>query len=148
MTFSTEFLDAFIDTLLPGLPATPDAAALPSGSTVGLTDRLATQLATHHDRTAFEHVLQVLATQRGDAAGFVRADESQRIAAVQATERTEGSAFQALVLLMLADYYEAEPVMHALGWRVAPPQPQGFTLPPFDAHLLEPVRQRGSEWRA
>jgi hypothetical protein len=147
MTFSSEFLNAFIDTLLPGTPATHDAPALPAGSQVGVAASFTTQLATHRDRETFARILNAIATQCGEANAFVRADEAQRIAAMQAVERAEGSAFQALVLLILADYYDSADVMRALGWRAAPPQPQGFTLPPFDASSLAQARQHGSLWR-
>jgi hypothetical protein len=148
MTFSPEFLNALIDTLLPGLPATADAPALPAGTQVGIVASFAAQLALQRERETFAHILHEIAKQCGGVDDFVRADEAQRIAAVQAVERAEGSAFQAMMVLILANYCEAEPVLRALGWRSEPPQPQGFGLPPFDASLLEQVKRQGSQWRA
>ena len=55
-------------------------------------------------------------------------------------------AFKALLAEALATYYEAAPVIAALGWRVAPPQPHGHDVAANDEATLRSPGQ--SERRA
>jgi hypothetical protein len=138
------FLSAFVDTLLPGDDGAP---RLPSATDAGVATKLAHHLVAGRDRLAHEVVLHAIANAaRGDEA-FVRADEAGRIAAVRRVEAEMRGPFQALVSVVLQDYYEAETVLVAMGWRADPPQPSGHVLSPFDESLLEPVRRRARMWR-
>jgi hypothetical protein len=130
------FLAAVIDALLPG------DDALPSGTQAGLVP------AAHAG--AHRAVFDAIAAETGGDEPFVRADESARTAAVRAVERALPDAFRALLVAVLSDYYEAPPVLTALGWRTDPPQPAGHALPSFDdptSERLERVRQRTKLWR-
>jgi len=138
-----EFLAAVIDTLLPREGNAPSRAApLPSGTQAGLdpADYAAS------GRVVFEAV----AAQAGGDDLFIRADENTRIATLEAVERTAPDAFRALLATVLSDYYEAPPVLTALGWRIDPPQPAGHTVSAGDEAtrgLLRPTARRERLWR-
>lgn len=171
------FLSAVVDTLLPGeegeaqeprrradgprrrwpLRARWAAAAptkrmgeagrsLPPASAVGVAVRLADHLAARLDDWHLE-VLRAVASAAGGEEAFVRANEDARIAAMRLVEGEMHRPFAALVSRVLQDYYEAEAVIIAMGWRVEPPQPDGHALPPFDDALLAPVKRRRRMWR-
>lgn len=139
-----EFLSAVVDTLLPGDDGAPQ---LPSGTAAGVAAKLAQHLVAGRDRAAHQVVLEAIASAAGSEEGFLRADAAGRIAAVRHVEAEMRGPFQVLVSLLLRDYYDAEPVLIAMGWRAEPPQPQGHALPRFDEALLEPVKRRGRMWR-
>jgi gluconate 2-dehydrogenase subunit 3-like protein len=137
------FLSAVVDTLLPG---DDDPQPLPTGTAAGVARKLE-QLVAEPDRALRDVVLQAIAgAARGEDA-FVRADAAGRIAAVRQVEAELPGPFQALVAVALRDYYEADLVLLAMGWRAEPPQPQGHALPPFDEALLGAVRRRARMWR-
>jgi hypothetical protein len=137
------FIAAVVDTLLPGdaggLEGEPP---LPRGSAAGID--LAALAKSHGP--AFE----AIARQAAGAEAFAAAAEPARIAAVHAVERAMPDAFRAMLSALLADYYESEPVLHAMDWRGDPPQPQGYVMPAQDAATTEwfgRVRQRRKLWR-
>jgi len=92
-------------------------------------------------------VLDAVATAAGGQDAFVRADSLGRIASVRRVEAEMPGPFRALVAVVLQDYYEADVVLLAMGWRAEPPQPQGHVVRPFDEALLGPVRRRSRMWR-
>lgn len=49
---------------------------------------------------------------------------------------------------LLTAYYSHPAVIQAFGWPLAPPQPEGYTLEPFDESLLAPVKRRKPFWRS
>jgi hypothetical protein len=134
MTHAT--LLAVLDVLLPGDEGEPP---LPSASAAGLDPAALARLAAP--------VLDAL----GDHDGFLTASAAVRVARLRAIEQARPDAFKALLSEALARYYEAPPVLAALGWHTAPPQPRGHDVAPTDAvtlRLLERVKQRGRLWRA
>jgi hypothetical protein len=139
-----EFLSAVVDTLLPGDRGVPP---LPTGTAAGVAAKLE-HLVADRDRALREVVLQAIASAARSEDAFVRMDAAGRIASVRQVEAEMPGPFRALVALVLQDYYEAEIVLLAMGWRAEPPQPRGHLLPPFDEALLEPVRRRGRIWRS
>ena len=141
---TSEFLSAVVDTLLPG---DDDPPPLPSGTDAAVATKLAEHLVAGRDRARHEAVLQAIASAARGEEAFLRANAAERIASVRRVEAEMRGPFQALVALVLHDYYEAEAVLSAVGWRAEPPQPEGHVLPPFDEALLEPVRRRGPTWR-
>jgi hypothetical protein len=139
-----EFLRAVVDTLVPGDDGVPP---LPSATVAGVAAKLAEHLGADRARAQRELVLRAIAmASRGDEA-FVRAEAAERVAIVRRVEAELRGPFEAFVSLVLQDYYEAEAVLLAMGWRAEPPQPQGHRLLPFDEALLEPVKRRGRMWR-
>ena len=132
-----EFLAAVIDTLLPG------DDALPSGTQADLDP------AAYAD--SHGAAFAAIAAQVGGGELFVRADESARCEALKAVEQLKPDVFRALLVAVLSDYYEAPPVLAALGWRIDPPQPSGHAMPKLDdptTERLERVGRRGKLWRA
>jgi hypothetical protein len=139
-----EFLSAVVDTLLPGDRGVPP---VPTGTAAGVAAKLE-HLVADRDRALRDVVLQAIASAARSEDAFVRMDAAGRIASVRQVEAEMPGPFRALVALVLQDYYEAEIVLLAMGWRAEPPQPHGHLLPPFDEALLEPVRRRGRIWRS
>jgi hypothetical protein len=137
------FLSAVVDTLLPGDHA---ASPLPTGTAAGVAKKLEDVVAGPN-RAPHDVVLQAIASAARGEEAFLQADAAGRIASVRRVEAEMPGPFHALVALVVQDYYEAEAVLLAMGWRAEPPQPQGHALPPFDEALLEPVRRRGRMWR-
>ena len=139
-----EFLSAVVDTLLPGDAATPP---LPSGTEVGIAERLAEHVVASRDRARHDAVLHAIADAARGEDAFVRADAAERISSVKRVEAEMGEPFRAFVSLLLQDYYETDAVLVAIGSRAEPPQPDGHVIAPFDETLLDPVRRRGPMWR-
>ena len=139
-----EFLSAVVDTLLPGDAATPP---LPSGTEVGIAEKLAEHVVASRDGARHAAVLHAIADAARGEDAFMRADAAGRISCVERVEAEMGEPFRALVSLLLQDYYETDAVLLAVGLRTEPPQPDGHVIAPFDETLLDPVRRRGPMWR-
>ena len=137
------FLSVVVDTLLPGDHGAPP---LPTGTVAGVATELQHHVAAP-DGAPHGVVLHAIASAAGGEEAFVRADAAGQIASVQRVEAEMPGPFHALVVLALRDYYQAELVLLAMGWRAEPPQPQGHVMPPFDDALLAPVKRRARMWR-
>lgn len=133
---SRAMLLAVLDTMLPGDSGQPPLpAASEAELDLGTLERLA------------EPVIAALA----DRNAFLMAAPADRVAQLRIVELNVPDAFKALLAEALATYYEAPPVIAALGWRAAPPQPHGHDVAPnVDAiwRGLENVKARGQLWRA
>lgn len=126
---------AVLDTLLPGDESEP---TLPSASEAAL------------DLKTLERLAEPVVAGLGDADSFLMASAMDRVAKLRAVEQGAPNAFKALLAEALAAYYEAAPVLAALGWRAAPPQPHGHDVAPNDEVMLrslDKVRGRGQLWR-
>lgn len=78
------------------------------------------------------------------------ADAARRHNVLTTIEAQHPQDFRDLVLALIKAYYEAGPVLEAMGWRSAPPQPQGHVVAPMDATLapaLAKVAERKRLWR-
>jgi hypothetical protein len=127
---------AVLDTLLPG---DQGDAPLPPLSKAGL------------DLARLERLAEPVIAALGDRDGFLTAVPADRVAKLRVVELNAPDAFKALLAEALAAYYEAPPVLAALGWRSAPPQPHGHEVAPNDEvtlGTLEKVKSRGPLWRA
>jgi hypothetical protein len=126
---------AILDTLLPGDEGGPP---LPSASAAALPLK------------GLERLAEPIAVALGDADAFLASSPPERVAKLRAVEQAMPEQFRLFLGEALATYYEAAPVLAALGWRVAPPQPHGHNLEPADTatwQRLERVRDRGKLWR-
>ena len=126
---------ALLDTMLPGDAGQPP---LPAASQAGLELAKLERLA--------EPVISALA----DRDAFLMATPADRVAQLRIVELNVPDAFKALLAEALATYYEAPPVIAALGWRAAPPQPHGHDVAPNDDATwrgLAKVKARGKRWR-
>jgi hypothetical protein len=133
---SRVLLLAMLDTMFPGDAGQPPLpAASEAGLDLGMLERLA------------EPVMAALA----DRDAFLMAAPADRVALLRVVELNVPDAFKALLAEALATYYEAPPVVAALGWRTAPPQPHGHDVAPSDDALwrtLHKVKARGQLGRA
>jgi len=86
----------------------------------------------------------------GGEAAFVEASPASRAALMRGVEKEDAGAFRALVQAVLEDYYEAPPVLQALGWRGGGVQPDGNVVEEADAVTLARLdrqRTRRPFWR-
>ena len=126
---------AVLDTLLPGDEGEPP---LPTASEAA------------HDLKTLDSLAEPVVTVLGDHDEFLMASPADRVARLRAAEQRAPAAFKALLAEALAAYYEAAPVLAALGWRAAPPQPHGHEVAPTEEatiRSLEKVKSRGQLWR-
>jgi hypothetical protein len=127
---------AVLDTMLPGDTSEPP---LPAASHAGL------------DLGKLERPAEPVVGALADRDAFLMAGPADRVAQLRIVELNVPDAFKALLAEALATYYEAPPVIAALGWRAAPPQPHGHDVAPNDDATwrgLENVKARGQLWRA
>ncbi len=140
---SGNFLQAVIDAMLPAEMAPPPAGAgrIPSGSETGI------DLVRYPQSVP---VLEALRQANGGEAAFLASSPEQRRAILEAVERAQPAVFQALLAVLLPDYYEDPAVLRAFGWRAAPPQPLGHVVPAGDeatGEALERAKRRSGLWR-
>jgi hypothetical protein len=80
----------------------------------------------------------------------VFAEASKRPAILTSLETEHPQEFREFVLSLIKAYYESGQVLEAMGWRSAPPQPQGYKVAPMDEALapaLSRVAERKRLWR-
>jgi hypothetical protein len=78
------------------------------------------------------------------------ADAGKRRNLLGTLETIHPQEFRDFVLGLLKAYYETGQVLEALGWRSAPPQPQGHVVAPMDEGLassLARIAERRRLWR-
>ena len=78
------------------------------------------------------------------------ADAGKRHKILASLEQSHPREFRDFVLGLIKAYYEAGQVLEAMGWRSAPPQPQGHVIAPMDEDLapaLAKVAERKRLWR-
>ena len=127
---------AVLDTLFPGDSGQPP---LPAASQAAL------------DLAKLEHLAEPVIAALNDRSAFLTSAPADRVAQLRIAELNVPDAFKALLAEALAAYYEAPPVIAALGWRAAPPQPHGHDVAANDGATwrgLEKVKARGQLWRA
>jgi hypothetical protein len=119
------------DLILPG-----DAAGLPAGSLIpDVMDVLAQSTSP-------------IKTLLGSHPEF--ADAGKRRDLLTSLEAAHPQEIRELVLALIKAYYESGQVLEAMGWRSAPPQPQGHVLASMDEALassLHRIAERKRLWR-
>ncbi|MBN8938612.1 MAG: hypothetical protein J0H01_03935 [Rhizobiales bacterium] len=141
-TFSDSFLDAVIDSLLPGETDSAGGTPLPAATGAGLAGR------SYGARHAA--VLAAIGREAGGEQAFAGAAAAQRKRVLEAVEQSLSGPFRALVQELVADYHERPQVLAAYGWRAEPPQPLGHRVEAADAAAwagLDKVKARGPIWR-
>jgi|SRR5687768_16224671 hypothetical protein len=124
-------LQLLADLILPG-----DETGLPAGSLI-------------------PDVMDVLARSTSPIKALVGshpdfADAGKRRDLLTTLESTHPQEFRDFVLGLIKAYYESGQVLEAMGWRSAPPQPQGHVLAPMDEALassLARIAERRRLWR-
>jgi hypothetical protein len=91
--------------------------------------------------------LQEAATRRNPAGwtALTAADKAEVFGAFAATDQFFLPAF---LFLAYSGYYQAPPIVEALGMEARPPHPTGYRMEGNDLSLLEPVRRRGRMYRS
>jgi hypothetical protein len=72
---------------------------------------------------------------------------SQKDTLLRELEAADGATFNAVLELVYLAYYGDPRVQRRVSWRGGPLQPEGFPLKPFDAEILQNVRERRPFWR-
>ncbi|QCI63563.1 hypothetical protein [Phreatobacter stygius] len=151
-TFSDSFLDAVIDTVLPGEVHSALGPPLPSASAAGLAGRrYGSRHAAVLTAIAQEAAKSQAVKSQAASDGLAAAGPEQRRLILAAVEQVMFEPFRALVQDIVADYHDQPAVLVAYGWRVEPPQPHGHRIAAADAETLarlERVKARGPLWRA
>jgi len=137
----TGLLTALLDTMLPG-----DGADWPAAGAHGLAARLQELVAGVPDGPkGLTTVLTALPK------GFADLDQDHREVALRAIETDMPQPFDAVVTAAYNAYYTDPAVRDVIerltGYENRPPQPEGYTLEPFDESLLDKVKARGRIWR-
>jgi hypothetical protein len=134
-----ELLSSVLDRLL---PAREDGRVDGAGA-LGLAAYLEQAAAREPElRGALAELLAPLA-----ADGFARLAPDAQVARLAALAQQATTAFHALVLHSYRGYYSHPRVVEALGMEPRPPFPQGYSVPPTDFSLLDPVRARAKLYR-
>jgi len=138
VTLDADRLAALLETLLPGSADWPAASELDLASTVNRR----VGMAEGHDQ-AIARLLAALPAEFGDASADAREE---------VLREHEGTNDFGVALLVAYDaYYVHERVLGLLeqrcGYVTRPPQPEGFTLEPFDESRLARIREREPFWR-
>ena len=119
------------DVILPG-----DEAVLPPGSLVPDVMAVVAQSTSPIKSRACDHP------------DFAKASKRQSI--LVGLEAEHPQQFRDFVLSLIKSYYESGHVLEAMGWRSAPPQPQGHQVAAMDEALapaLARVAERKRLWR-
>lgn len=119
------------DLILPG-----DETGLPPGSLIPDVMAVLAQSTSPIKALALDHP------------GF--AEASRRDGVLHRLEAEHLQDFRDLVMALIKAYYESGQVLEAMGWRSAPPQPQGHAVAPMDDALkpaLARVAERKRLWR-
>ena len=132
------FIDAVIDTLLPGVTEANGVTA-PPASAVGIWPLVESERNLR--------IMAAIAQAAGGEEAFRTGTDDFRIRILKRIEATNAPDFGAFVTAVLTRYYEHPQVISAFGWPSRPPQPEGHEMPEFDEKLLDPVKARGEIWR-
>jgi hypothetical protein len=142
MSTHRDFLSCVVDTLLPGERGAGGRSALPTGTAAGVK--------LDGSEAAQAAILARIAARAGGEAAFIQASPAVRAAVMRGVEKDDVEAFRALVQALLEDYYEAPPVLKALGWHAGSVQPDGNVVQEADAATLARLdrqRARPPFWR-
>jgi hypothetical protein len=134
-----ELLARALDLLVPAC----DDGRLPGAGALGLAEFLERAAAGDPElRDALAEVMARLAAE-----GFAELEPVARVARLQALAGAAPGAFRQLVVHTYRGYYCHPRVTEALGLEARPPFPRGYSVPPTDFSILDPVRRRGKLYR-
>jgi hypothetical protein len=132
-------LRAVLNRIIPPRPDVPGAGDLDAAASIERS------LADSPDlrRLFLDGLTQI---QISTSAHFADLDAPSQTSHLERVEQEQPDFFAALVDHAYRAYYTHPAVQRAAGWQ-RPPQPMGFTLPPFDPALLVHQRTRAPFWR-
>lgn len=138
--FDMSQLDAVLDTIV------PPRGELPGAGGLGLT------AAVVADATTTGHLDDIAVVLRELPLDFIASQPSVRESALRDIERFAPQSFAMVVNMVYTAYYTLPQVLTGIsertGYNPGPPQPSGYSMTPFDAELLAPVRDRAPLWRS
>ena len=128
----------------------PAEGKLPGAGTVGVDETIegAALASTLLRRTLLDGLAAIEATAwRTGGNDFVALPAAIQDETLRQVEQARSSFFSQLVVLTYRGYYLQPRIVQLVGMETRPPQPDGFTLPTFDVHLLDKVKARGPIYR-
>ncbi len=139
-------LETLLDVVI---PASPDGR-LPGAGTLGLGARIArTVQQMPMLRPVLDYglgTLTELATRRS-AGGWATLSPAERTDVLAEFTATDQFFLPAFLFLAYSNYYQARPVVEALGLEARAPHPQGYRMEEDDLTLLDAVRRRRKIYR-
>lgn len=139
-----ELLAAIVDRII------PPGDGVPGAGEVGVAEHVeGIAGVSPQTRALLTNGLKSIEAASGQAHSkeFVCLSEGERTAILKRVESERAEFFAALVRETYSGYYSSLDVLRAKGLPLAPPQPVGYEIEPFDAALLEGVRRRGKAYR-
>ena len=88
-----------------------------------------------------------LESERRHGVAFEAMSAPDQDAVLRHLESEHGMFFDALVTHVYLGYYSHPDVITLLGLEARPPQPLGYSLPPFDPTVIRSMRGRGTLYR-
>ena len=141
-----QLLETLLDVVIP-----PSAdGRLPGAGTLGLTDTIArTVRQMPMLRPVLDYgfgALAELATRR-NAGGWAALTPAERADVFGEFTATDQFFLPAFLFLAYSSYYQARPVVEALGLEARAPHPKGYPMGEDDLTLLDAVRRRRKMYR-
>lgn len=133
---------AFVATII---PAGEGAAPMPSAADVDAFRAMSAEEYDTHWRARLTVVDQEAISHYGS--GLAALTPAERTALITELQRAEPHLVKALIVRTASLYYMDDQVVNLLGLEARAPYPQGNKLPETDWSLLDPVKQRGGNWR-
>ena len=132
----TEVLDCLI----------PEDPPMPSAGTVGVDIYI--QSVCEQSSVTESVVIDVLnqtdkVSEEQMGAPFVELPNDDKTAVLHAVEESCSTLFNDFLTLTYKGYYTNPKVVEVIGPDAGPPQPDGFTVKPFDERSVDRVRQAG-----
>lgn len=139
-------LAAVLDAIVPPCPD----RGLPGAGELGVGEAIEENLREHPSLHApLVEGLARLEARAAEVAShpFAEIDAGVRRAVLDAVSGELPAFLGPLLLQTYTVYYRHPRVLEALGLEGRPPHPEGYTLPPTDLSLLDPVRRRAPFYR-
>lgn len=128
----------------------PAEGVFPGAGDLGVAAAIeATLVASPRLRRAFlDGLAEIsLTAWREHDRGFPELPADQQDGILKLVEEAQPAFFDRLVSHTYRAYYVQPAILRLVGAEPGPPQPRGYTLPPFDPARLENVRRRGQIFR-
>ena len=128
----------------------PEELPMPSAGTVGVDSYIKSVC---EQSSVTESVVIDVLNQTDKVSGeqmgapFVELANNDKTAVLHAVEESFSTLFNEFLTLTYKGYYTNPKVVEVIGPDAGPPQPNGFTVKPFDERSVDRVRQAGSLYK-
>jgi len=139
-------LAAVLDLVIPRSPED----GLPGAGEVGLTSHLEGVIEKSPELLPVIREALDAIEERARArhpGGFSALPQDERLQLLGEVAEAEPGFLPGLIFHTYTGYYQADPVLEALGMEARPPYPKGYELEQIDFGLLDPVRARPKLFR-